>query len=116
MKLAEARQVIGYIINWGFVLQGVIERDEVKLDHSIKDLSLEDLIKANKMVKSANDRKRKLQEYNRGQGRNVKGVSINMTLDDRLIASVYTALHYPVGNEITTLINDRAVAVVKPNY
>jgi hypothetical protein len=116
MKLKEAQQIVSTIVNWQFVLQGVVSKDEAKLSVDLKKYSLEELIKANKLVMSNNSRKAKLQEYWRNKGCETKGISQQLTLADRLIAGVYTALNFPPDNEVNVLVNDIGVGCVKVNY
>lgn len=116
MKLAEAKEIVGYILEWQFVCIGVKERSEVKKNMDLSKYCLSDLIKANELVKSSNSRKEKLANYNREKGRNVKGRTVSMVLADRLIAAVYTALRFEPNGEMIVIINDRAVGCVKPNY
>lgn len=116
MKVSEATKVIGAIIQWQMVLQGVVERDSIKSDLDLRKYSLEDLIKANKLVESNNRRKRKMQEYWRNKKGSANGISQQMTLADRLIAGVYVALNFPATNEVHVLINDIGVGNVVAKY
>ena len=110
MKIKEAKEIIGSIVKWNFLLQGITERIDVEKNDKLINLSLEDLINANKKVKQSNKRAEKYQKKSK------KGIFVSITLDDRLIAAIYTALHYETGNEIIALINDKAVVVIKPKY
>ena len=115
MKLKEAKEIVGAIIEWQFVLQGIKEREDVQI-FDLRKYSLNDLIKANNLVKGNNNRKRKLQEYwNKKNGKS-KGISVQLILADRLIAGVYTALNFESNGEMQVLINDKAVGIVTPNY
>ena len=78
--------------------------------------SLPDLLLANKMVKSSNKKKEKLQKYHSSKGHKTKGISIKMTLADRYIAAVYTALNFLPNGEMIALINDIGVGCVKADY
>jgi hypothetical protein len=63
MKTNEAKKIISTIIRWQLVLQGVLERNEVKAEVDLSKYTLEELLKANHLVESNNSRKRKLQDY-----------------------------------------------------
>ena len=103
-------------MRWQFVLLGIIERNEITEKLDLSAYSLSDLIKANKIVGSNNKRKEKLADYHREKGHKVKGRTISMLIDDRLIAAIYTALHFEPRSEIIAIINDRAVVNIRPNY
>jgi hypothetical protein len=116
MRLTEAKAIVGFIMDWQFVILGVKERKEVQVDRKFKDYSLCDLMKANSLIKSNNRRKAKLREYYQSKGFKCKGYSVSMILDDRLIAACYTALHFePNGNGVC-LMNDVVVGCVKASY
>lgn len=116
MKISEAKEIVGYIIDWQFVLLGVKEREEAPEYIDLSKYSLSDLITANKLVKANNERKQSLEKYNRSKNRNVKGYSISMTMDDRLIAAIYTAISFPPNGDSVVLINDVCVGCVKAKY
>jgi hypothetical protein len=113
MKLKEATKIVNKIIEWEFVLQGITDREKVASDIDLKQYSLDDLLKANKLVSSNNNRKKKLQEYYIKKNGSANGVSIQMTLADRIIAGVYFAMHYQANGEIHVLIDDIGVGCVK---
>lgn len=116
MKLAEAKKIVGYILEWQFILMGAKKRHELKDRIDLSKYSLEDLIKANKLVAANNNRKTKLADYNRGKGRKTKGYTIHSTLADRLIAAVYVALKFRPNGEMVALIDDNGVGCVKADY
>lgn len=116
MKLKEAKEIVGYILEWQFVLMGIKERSEMSKSVDISKYSLNDLIKANSIVKSNNNRKEKLANYHRRNGHNVNGRTVNMLLADRVIAAVYTAINFSTNGEIIVLIDDIGVGCVKVNY
>lgn len=116
MKLEEAQKLIGYIVKWQFILNGVFKREDLKETIDLTKYSLLDLIKANNLVKGNNTRKEKMQRYHSEKGHKQKGISISMVLSDRSIAAVYTALHFSANGEMVTLINDIGVGCVKANY
>ena len=114
--MKEAKDIVGAILDWQFVLMGVKEREEVALVAAIEKYSLEDLLKANKLVQSNNSRKEKLQKFHAAKGHKSKGISIQMRLADRIIAAVYTALHFKPNGEMIALMNDVGVGCVKVSY
>lgn len=116
MKLSEAEAIVGHIMEWQFILMGIKKREQLKERINLSKYSLEDLIKANKLIESNNSRKSKLADYNRGKGRKTKGYSIHITLADRLIAGVYVALNFQPDGEMVVLINDNGVGCVKADY
>lgn len=116
MKLAEAKEIVSSIINWQFVLQGIKEREEISENINLQEYSLEDLIKANKLVTSNNNRKRKLAEYWRKKTGKQYSTTTQLVLADRLIAGVYTALNFTPNSEMVVLINDIGVGCVKADY
>jgi hypothetical protein len=116
MKLKEAKEIVGYILDWQFVCMGIKDREEVFKNLDLSKYSLNDLIRANKIVSGNNKRKEKLAKYHREKGHNVKGYSISTLLADRLIAAVYTAISFPPNGEMIALINDVGVGCVRANY
>lgn len=107
MKISEAKQIIWTITKWQFYMQGIV--DEIPCESLSTDLSLEDLMRANKMVSVAN--KRKMKDQN--DGKRKKGISIQLTIDERLIAAIYVALHYPANGEAVAIMNMIGVGCVK---
>lgn len=116
MKLSEAKKIVGYVIEWQFVLMGVKARNDLKEIIDLSKYSLADLIKANSIVDKHNSNKRRIQQKNAENGIKSKPISIQMTLADRLIAAVYVALNFEANGQMQVLINDVAVACVKPKY
>lgn len=116
MEIKKAKEIIASIIEWNLCLNGVTPRADIELNPTLKDYSLKELIKANDLVKSNNSRKRKLQEYYLNKNGKSNGINLSMTLDERLIAAIYTALHYPANGEMVALINDVGVGCVTANY
>jgi len=106
MKVKEAKTIIGNIINWQMVLMGVVSREEMKINESIdmKSYSLQQLIDANIKVKECN------KKISPSKGK------FSMTCDDRIIAAIYTCLHYEVNHKISALINDKVCQVFKADY
>lgn len=116
MKLKEAKEIVGYILDWQFVLIGVKERKEISKSIDLSKYSLNDLIKANAIVESNNRRKEKIANYHREKGHKVKGYSVSMILADRAIAAVYTAVSFRPNGEMIGLINDIGVGCVEASY
>jgi len=116
MKTKESEKIISTIISWQLVLQGVIEREEVKSEIDIKKYSLLELLKANQLVEANNKRKRKLQEYWRTKNGNSNGISQHMTCADRLISAVYTLLHHAPNSELIAIVGDKGVGCVTVKY
>ena len=56
MKIKEAQEIVSAIVNWQMVLQGVIKKDELKIEIDLNKYTLEDLIKANKIIIANNSR------------------------------------------------------------
>lgn len=118
MTTKEAKQIIGYCLEWQFVLMGIQGRHQIDLSKKvdITKYSLEQLIKANKIVKSGNKKRRKLAAYHQQKGHKVKGYSIHMTLADRTIAAIYTAANFIPTQQAIALIDDIVVSCAKAKY
>lgn len=116
MKTTEAKEIIRTIIIWQMVLMGVSEREELEGLKNLSEYSLEELIQANKLVKANNSRKKKLQQYYQKKYGKANGISQQMTCDDRVIAAIYTALHFTPNGEMVVIIDDVGVGCVKVNY
>lgn len=78
MKLSEARKILSDCAKWTFKHMG-IDQDAPKMDYS-----LEDMIRANKIVERANKR-----VINRG-----KGGTTQMVFDERGLAALYVAMSF----------------------
>jgi hypothetical protein len=116
MKLKEAEEIVGYILEWQFVCMSIKNRKEVSKTLDLSKYSLNDLITANKIVKGNNNRKEKLANYHRAKGHKVKGYSISKILSDRLIAAVYTTMSFSPNGEMIALLDDIGVGCVRANY
>lgn len=116
MSLQEAREIVGEIIEWQMVCMEIQKRKEITPKLNLREYGLADLIKANAMVESDNKRSDKLAEWHREQGHNVQPRTVYMTLADRLIAAVYTAMHFEPDGEMIALAHDCGVGVVKAEY
>lgn len=116
MKINEAKKIIGYLIEWQFVLMGVKEVSDIGERMDLSKYSLADLLRANAIVIASENRKKKIREFHRAKGHVVKPCFIQMNAADRLIAAVYTAMHFEANGEAVALINDKMVGVVKAEY
>lgn len=116
MNIKEAKEIVGYIIEWQFVCLGITDRKDVSTTMDLSKYSLIDLIKANSLVQSNNKRKEKLANYHRGKGHKVTGRSVSMILADRTIAAVYAAISHEPTREMIALINDVDIGCVKVKY
>ena len=115
MKIQEAKEIVGSIVAWQFVLQGVNEREQVeKID--LDKYSLEDLIKANKLVKANNDRKIKMQRYYQKKNGKANPITLQTVLSDRLIAGIYSILKFSSAGRMEVLINDKALVIINAKY
>ena len=116
MKTKEAKELVGYLLEWQFVCMGVKERNEIKEVRDLSKYSLHDLLKANELVEKSNNRKRKIQSDNQAKGLPSKPITISLTLADRVIAAIYTALNFRPDGQMIALVNGNGVGVVKAKY
>ena len=113
MKLSEAKQIVSEILKWQFVLMGITQRKDLKQEVDLKQYSLEDLIKANKLVKSNNKRKVSLQKHYQEKNGKANSINIQTILADRLISGVHFALHFEPNSDIHVIVNDIGVGCTK---
>jgi|SRR5690606_28237154 len=116
MKLQEAQEIVGYILDWQFLLMGGKERSDMPSKIDLSKYTLDDLIKANKMVKAHNKRKERLHDYHVSRGHKTKGFSVSLLLADRIIAAVYTCLNFSPNGEMIGLIDDVGCGCVIAEY
>ena len=116
MNTKEATKIIQEILEWQFILMGVKERVDYEKTIDLNQYSLQELLQANKLVSANNKRKRSLQEYWSKKNGKSKGISIQMTCADRVIAGVYFALNFETDREMKVLVNDVGVGLVKAEY
>lgn len=116
MKLNEAQKIVKTIVNWHFVCDGIIERGELEDIIDLSGYSLADLLVANKLVEANNKRKLSLHKHYSNKNGKSKGICLQLTVSDRLIAAVYTAMNYPHNGEIIALMDDIGVGCVSVNY
>ena len=111
MKTAEAKKIVGAIVMNNFILMGIKEPGDRVKDIDLRKYTLADLIKANDLVKRSNDRKLNIQKKRQLEGKSI-AISQQMVLADRLIASTYTALHFPANGDIHTYVDGIGVGNV----
>lgn len=116
MTTKEAKNIVGYILQWQFVLMGVIQREEAPEKIDLSKYSLIDFIKANNLVRVNNNRRRRIQQQKQNKGLKTKGVKQQMTIDERALAAVYVALHNSVNNQPVALIDDIVVGCGRAKY
>lgn len=102
MEIKDAKNIIGTIALWNMYMMGVAEKPKVELS---KDISLEDLIKANKMVAQWNIKQR--------EKPSIEGNIQQLTCDDKLLAAVYVATHYNPNKEVVAVMNNVGIGCVK---
>jgi len=95
MTLREAKAIVSEMVNVHLSLMGVTKQRQVM------NYELRDMLKANDMV-MANNAKMKT-----AKGRRTLGV----TLDDRAIAALYTAMNYQPSENAIALVNGKALFV-----
>jgi hypothetical protein len=112
MRLTEAKKIVGNILQWQFLLMGVADEDNSSFDESIKleNYSLSELIQANSMVKKSNQRML-IKTTKKGTS-----ITLNMTVNERLIAAVYCCIHFKPSNEIIAICNGKSIAIQKIRY
>ena len=116
MKLIEAKKIVSYILEWQMVLLSVKKRENIVEIFDISAYTLSDLIKANKIVSNSNKRAQKKARSRTENGLEPRSYNLSILIDERLIAAVYTALHYRPSGEVIALINDIGVGCVKATY
>jgi hypothetical protein len=85
VKISRAKHIVDALVRHH--LSSRVDVDAPGLDE-LRELSLDDMVRANRLVVSLN---RRQMAAKRKPG---KGVRIRTTLDDRLTAAVYVSLHY----------------------
>lgn len=119
MKIKEAKKIVMSMINWQFVLMGIMEMEECHektKEVDLKKYSLDELILANKKVKTNNNFKRKLQESRRKKGLETNGISQSIVCDDRLIAAIYTMLNFDISDEPVAIYMEKGIGIVRMKY
>ncbi|WP_417444608.1 hypothetical protein [Joostella sp.] len=109
MKIKEAKDIIGVCLEWQFWMMGIRENRPTKTLNPVTT-TLSILIESNKTIERHNEKQRK--KYS-GTG---ETFSQHQTLDDRVIAAIYTALSYTPDGEAKAVINGIGVGVVKIKY
>lgn len=117
MKIKQAREIVGKMINWSMMGQGI---DLPKRPEKITE-SLTDLIKANKMVEKANKRSHdRIDKIVKEKGSWKGSRHISMTIADRGIAALYVAANFPGDSPATADVlgmhNSNIVVCLNKNY
>lgn len=115
IKLKEALKIVSVMLGWQFYMQGLKKRNDI-LDFDISKYSLEDLIKANRLVSSNNSRKQKMASYWRSRTGKDYPCTIQTVCADRLIAAIYTLMNFPADGEMIAVIGNKGVGCVVPDY
>ncbi len=114
MKAKEAKELIGCILDWQFVLMGVKERSDIRPNSiDIKKYSLQDLIDANNKIKLCNKKARIAQEYYKKKNGTSKGVTQHMLCADRLLAAIYVCMNFQPDGELVAIYDMLGCGVVK---
>ena len=117
MKAKEAKQIISNIIEWQLILNGIKDRTELKLhDIEMRNYSLSDFIEANRIVHICNQKAKTMYEWLKKSGKKTNGFKMCMTIDDRLLAAVYTIINYDPQNQVVAAYNDKGTAIVNLKY
>lgn len=114
MKLKEARNIVGKMVQWSMLAQGVT------LDEKPEPITedLQTLLKANRMVKVANDRSQKrIDKMVKEKGGWNGSRRVQMTIADRGIAALYVAANFigdnPNGADVLAMHADNVVFCLK---
>ena len=118
MKAREAKQIISNILEWQFVLNGIKDKSELKLhDIDMRQYSLSDFIEANRKIEVCNKKAEVMHEYlKKCTNKKVNGLRQYMTIDDRLLAAVYTIINYDPQDQVVAVYNNKGTAIVKLKY
>lgn len=109
MKISEARKIVGKMVQWSMLAQG-IELDNVP-EKITEDLPT--LLKANRILEKYNERSKKrfvkiVAEKGIRKGRLI----ILLTLEDRQIAALYVAANFS-GDAVLAMHNKNIVICLK---
>lgn len=114
MKLNEARTIVGKMIGWAMVNQGIISPGDENFPNPITE-DLMTLLRANRIIERANERadlRGKAQIEKTGKAT----VRRSMTIADRGIAALYVAANFrpdnPTLGPVDTLAYHNGAAVV----
>lgn len=118
MKAKEAKQIISNILEWQFVLNEIKHKSELKLhDIDMRQYSLSDFIEANRIIHVCNKKARVMHSFiKRSTLEEVNPLKQLMTIDDRLLAAVYTIINYDPQNQVVAAYDDKGTAVVNLKY
>jgi hypothetical protein len=100
MTLKRAKEIVALMSRYVFADMGIADAPT----ESLKDLSLNTLIQANQMVKRSNYMVANTTPHVDGK----RTIIRHITIDDRLIAALYTATHYdPSRSQSIVVVGDR---------
>ena len=116
MKAREAKQIIGNIIEWQLVLSNAKDRDKINLhDIDLRLYSLSDFMEANRVIHICNKKARISSETHRRKGKKSTFRQF-MTVEDRVLAAVYTTINYDTQKQVVAAYDDKGTAIVNLKY
>ena len=116
MKASLAKQIIGNIIEWQLVLSNAKDRDKIKLyDIDLRLYSLSDFMEANRVLHICNKKARISSDTHWRKGKKSTFRQF-MTVEDRVLAAVYTTINYDTQNQVVAAYNDKGTAVLNLKY
>ncbi len=117
MKALEAKQIIGNILEWQFVLNEIKHKSELKLhDIDMRQYSLSDFIEANRKVSVCNKKARVMRDYLDKKTGKSTGCVQRLTCHDRLLAAVYTIINYDPQDQVVAAYDDKGTAILELKY
>ena len=117
MKAQIAKQIIANIIEWQLVLSNAKDRDKMKLhDIDLRLYSLSDFMEANRIVHICNQKSKTMYDYLKKFGKKTNGFKVFMTVEDRVLAAVYTTINYDTQIQVVAAYDDKGTAVVNLKY
>lgn len=103
MKISEARKIVSEMFRWEMYHMGVIEEMPENINYS-----LDDMLKANRIVSRHN----KVKDKFLVMGKTYRRI-MQVTVDDRLIAALYVAMQYEAQKQSITCCNGKYIGVFK---
>ena len=103
MKISEARKIVSDLISWEMFHLGVNEERTCDINYT-----LEDMIKANKIVSKLNKRDTSKMVIGKTYHR-----KIQLTLSNRLIAAMYVAMQHDAKGVSIACCNNKYTGVFK---
>lgn len=118
MKAQLAKQIISNILEWQFVLKEIKHKSELKLhDIDMRQYSLSDFIEANRKIEVCNKKARVMHSILKSSAtKEASPLKQLMTVDDRLLAAVYTIINYDPQDQVVAAYNGKGAAIVKLKY